>query len=273
LKAKGKSNTISLIGYGKTAYHLHNALKDKFRILIASRHKTDVVKPDAINNSEIIFICTRDSGIKDIVRVLKSRAYNLTGCYIFHTSGVLNSDILKPLEKKGARVASFHPVQTFAVKYRGSSDLFRGIYIAFEGSVISYKKARLLASHLKARIFRISKAEKIIHHINCVIASNYLCSLAGNIKLGKKKAFKYYYKLSEQTLKNVLSYGPAGALSGPVERNDADTIRLHLNYLKKHDKELLRFYLFMGIQTVKLAVKRGSITEKNARDLLRIFNA
>jgi predicted short-subunit dehydrogenase-like oxidoreductase (DUF2520 family) len=152
--------------------------------------------------------------------------------------------------------------------------LFRGTYIAFEGSVISYKKARLLASHLKARIFRISKAEKITHHINCVIASNYLCTLADNIKqAGGREIFKYYHKLTEQTLKNILDYGPAGALSGPVERNDADTIRLHLNYLEKHDKELLRFYLFMGIQTVKLAVKRGSITEKNARDLLRIFSA
>ncbi|MCX7877768.1 MAG: DUF2520 domain-containing protein [Ignavibacteria bacterium] len=269
---KNLKSKVAIIGLGKLGSNLFQALKetDKFNVKIAAKNSKSVIKPEITNQSEIIFICTQDRKIREVVNILSSDKFKLKKKFIYHTSGSLTSDVLEKLKNKGAFTASFHPIQTFGL--RTGKSVFRNIFIAIEGSAKAVKAASAIAESLKAESFTIKKHEKILNHINCIIASNFLCAMLAKIKpLSRNRTDLEYYKaLSMQTLNNIFAYGPVKSLTGPMERFDIDTIDSHLNYIKNNE-ELLRFYLFMGIETAKLALKKKSISSQQIKKLLEEF--
>lgn len=268
---QSKKQIISIIGKGKLGSSLFRALKEsgKYEVYLAAENSTTPINTNIINQSELIFICTQDRKISDVVKVLFSAKFNLKGKIIYHTSGSLLSDLLKKLKIKGASTASFHPIQTFA--FSSEKSLFRNIFIAVEGSTRAVKTASTIAKSLGAETFIVKKDKKILNHINCVIASNFLCTLMANLKpLPGKNKLKYYKELSLQSINNIFSRGAVESLTGPFERSDLNTIISHINYLKKN-KRLLRFYLFMGIETAKIALEKKSISTEQFESILREF--
>ena len=81
----------------------------------------------------LLFITVPDDEIAVVVRRLSRRQRNFHRSTVFHTSGALASDALKPLQKKGAAVGSFHPLQTILRSRLGRNDL-RNIWIGIERS-------------------------------------------------------------------------------------------------------------------------------------------
>ncbi len=55
-------------------------------------------------------------------------------------------------------------------------------------------------------------------------------------------------------------------------KNDIVTVKHHLEALKKSSKELLSFYILMGIETVKLALNKKSITKTQSANLYKLFS-
>lgn len=284
-----------IIGYGKLGSHLHHALKKAGKVksftIIRSRKAT--LSPAAVKNSDIIFITTQDSKIKNAVKLLAQKQFELGGKFIYHTSGSLTSDELSPLAAKGAYTASLHPVQTFESPVKKDEGRFRGIYIAIEGAPAAVKKAAVLARSMKAHTLNLAKEDKVYHHICCVIASNFVTTLISQIeqvgkvmKLDSKAAgrgitggqkngfnnhtfFNIYKPLASQTIENIAMRGAVKSLTGPFERNDLDTIIKHLGAL---GGELLPIYILMGIETVKLSLEKKSIKLKDASQILKTFD-
>src|SRR5215203_4721627 len=60
-------------------------------------------------SSDIIFITTQDSEIEAVAESLKGKL-GATKPFIFHTSGALSSEILKPLRETGCPTGSIHPL-------------------------------------------------------------------------------------------------------------------------------------------------------------------
>ena len=186
------------------------------------------------------------------------------------------------LSKKGADTGSFHPVQTFEKVINKYSRRFKGIYIALEGNLKAVKKGMQISKSIGAKPFVISKENKIYHHICCVFASNFLAVLMRQIeKTGSKKIringfknlsfFSIYKPLASQTLDNIAVKGAVKSLSGPVERNDLDTILHHIKALNNKHDDVLSIYLLMGIETVKLALEKKTLTPKEAKKILKSF--
>ena len=273
-------NHVSIIGYGKVGSHLYYGLRGagKYNVHVIKRSK------DLKDNTRIVFITTQDSKIASAVKKLNTRTANLKGKYIYHTSGVLTSDILKPLKKLGAETGSFHPVQTFENQASGRNFVsrFRNIYAVLEGNKKAVSKANQLARDLGAYPVTIDKKNKILHHVCCVIASNYIISLMHTIdNLGKRIRkngfnkhgfFSIYEPLILQTLENVKRKGTVKSLTGPIERNDLQTLNMHLKELRRKVPELLPFYKILARETAKVAFKKRSINKKELSRLLRIFN-
>ncbi len=279
--------SILIIGYGKLGSHLHHSIKAS-----GKAYKVSVIKnkrlPKAaykknIESAGIIFICVQDSKIHTIVKQINRSGAMLNGKYIFHTSGALTSDELAPLTSTGAYTASFHPVQTFEKGTSKHASRFEGIYIAIEGNSRAVKKAYEIAKKIKSNPFIIKKENKVYHHICCVMASNYLTVLnskmekisAGKIQINgfnKLKFFNIYMPLARQTLDNISAIGAKASLTGPVERNDAVTIERHLKALKTGGKDNLFYYVLMGIETVKLALEKKSITKSQANNIYKLFS-
>ncbi len=277
---------ILIIGYGKLGSHLYYELKHSGKYKIVSVIKKRIITRNEynklVNEANVIFICVQDSKVPAAVKELSKIAISLKNKYIFHTSGALTSDILSPLKNNGAFIASFHPVQTFerkAIKYSGR---FVDIYTAIEGDKPAIRKATVISKHINSNPFIIKKQNKVYHHICCVMASNFLAVLNSKIEeTGSKKiqinGFKkhtilsIYMPLALQTLKNISSSGAKKSLTGPIERNDIETIENHLDALKSSDKEFLMFYVLMGIETVKLALDKKSIKKSDAIKIYRLF--
>ena len=84
--------------------------------------------------------------------------------------------------------------------------------------------------------------------------------------------FSIYEPLILRTLKNVEAYGPIKSLTGPIERNDIVTVKMHMNELRKKFSEFLPFYKFFGKETANTAFEKGSINRKELSKFLRLLD-
>lgn len=277
-------NNILIIGYGKLGSHLFYALKEspKANVVGVFKKANRANYFGLVKKANIIFICVQDAKIKTVVKKLSGKTVELKNKFVFHTSGSLSSAGLKPLKAKGAYTGSFHPVQTFESRAKKNEGRFSDIYTAIEGDNKSRKKAAELARILRSRSFEIDKENKVYHHLCCVIASNFLSTLARQVEnIGSKKIringfnklsfFNIYTPLAATTLDNIARKGAVNSLSGPVERNDSETIIKHLDALKAYPTDVLPIYLLLGIETAKLALEKKSITLPQTKNILKIF--
>ncbi|MDW8464679.1 MAG: DUF2520 domain-containing protein [Chloroherpetonaceae bacterium] len=60
----------------------------------------------------------------------------------------------------------------------------------------------------------------------------------------------------------------ADALSGPIERGDARTVRKHLRELAEQLPHILPVYVALAIETVRVAIHKGSISQTEAAEIL-----
>ncbi|NLP09086.1 DUF2520 domain-containing protein, partial [bacterium] len=63
--------------------------------------------------------------------------------------------------------------------------------------------------------------------------------------------------LWRSTLEHILRQGPAQALTGPVVRNDVDTVRRHLQELKTEFPQFVLLYRHIGLRLLALARRQS----------------
>ncbi len=266
---------VTIIGAGSVGKALALALpKQKFIVEnIISRTKKSaekiakIVKANPIELSllknisfkGIIFITVPDDAIKNVVDILVQSKNKFSNTIIFHTSGALSTSILQPLKKKSASVGSFHPLQTFK-KNEIQKNIFQNIWFAIEGDKKAIAVGKNIASSFKAQSFILKKEQKTLYHIGAVFASNYFVTLLSVVEeIGKKigipkeKVISIYEPIIAQTLHNVKTSSAVQSLTGPIARNDVQTIQKHIQELsKKKNKHLLPLYSTLGLATVKI---------------------
>jgi predicted short-subunit dehydrogenase-like oxidoreductase (DUF2520 family) len=233
---------------------------------------------DISPRTELLIIATPDDSIRGVARsVSRLRHLNFNSLRTCHVSGILSSDVLKPLERKGSLTFSFHPLQTFSPhnSLRRQLNSMQGVSYGVEGSASMTRFAKKLAADIGGRTFSVPKEEKILYHIACVIASNYLIALEGLVedlaeRLGSRSGLEHFSKLIETSVHNGIRLSASKALSGPIARGSDDVVRRHLRRLKR-EKGLNMLYQALGLQTLKLALRGARITPKKARELKMIL--
>jgi predicted short-subunit dehydrogenase-like oxidoreductase (DUF2520 family) len=192
------------------------------------------------------------------------------GKTVFHSSGALDSDTLSALRKRGANVASVHPMMTFV---RGAVPTMQGITFALEGDAAAVSLARRVVQDLGARTIVIRKQHKAAYHawgsfvspllVGILVSAEEVARSAG---LKTAQARRMMLPIVCQTFVNYAALGPAGAFSGPLVRGDADTVRKHLQALKKTP----------GARAVYLALARSALRHlpvENRRQLEKVLKA
>ncbi len=180
---------------------------------------------------------------------------------MYHSSGLLSSTFLQPLKKLGAKVASFHPIQSFSSKETPALH-WRKIFITLEGDREALALAREIIRKIGARPLEIARKNKPLYHAACSLASNHfisLFSLASDLLeqagLEKSQALEVLKPLVDGTWKNLKLTDPSRALTGPIVRADWMTVRKHLRALKSFP--LAReIYQRLALQALSLAEKR-----------------
>jgi predicted short-subunit dehydrogenase-like oxidoreductase (DUF2520 family) len=170
-------------------------------------------------------------------------------------------------------VASIHPLQVFADPAKALETL-PGIYYAIEGSDKAMELAVKMVNQLQGKLLLIPTGRKVLYHVAGVFAANYLMvliDLALHIMqdLGETQedAFDAFLPLMVGALQNVESLGVGEALTGPIARGDAATIRNHLEALEQLRPEIGEIYRTLGKEAVSIALRAGKITHKKAQEL------
>ena len=184
--------------------------------------------------AEIVWFCVPDGAIAGAAQFLAGAA-NWTGKVALHSSGALASDELAALQRRGAAVASVHPLMTFV---RGSRPSLAQVPFALEGDQKAVRAARAIILDLRGQPFTIRKENKEAYHAWGMFASPLLTALlaaaervAGGAGVSRKAARERMLPILRQTLANYAKLGAPGAFSGPIARGDVATVEKHLSIL------------------------------------------
>jgi predicted short-subunit dehydrogenase-like oxidoreductase (DUF2520 family) len=285
---------ISFIGCGKVGRTLAAALKnagyaigiiasrnmkhaeEAVRFIRAGEASTDPI--EAVSFGTVHFIATNDDAIAEIVKVIDEEGPNsLQGHFFFHTSGSISSAVLEPLHKKGAEIASIHPLQVFADPEKALETL-PGIYYAIEGNDRAMTWAIHMVDKLQGKLLLIPTGRKVLYHIAGVFAANYLVvlvhmalSIMEEIGESPEDSYQAFLPLMVSALQNIEEFGTAASLTGPIARGDEKTIRAHIDALDQLPPEILRVYKILGQEAVNLAVRSGGISPALAKRLFGLL--
>ncbi len=224
---------------------------------------------------EVVVLAVPDEAVAGVAASLAGSGPGWDGRTVLHTSGVLPADALRPLKRRGARIGSLHPVQTFPRKDVPAS-VFRGITWGVEGEEAAVATALALVRSLGGRALLLAAKDKPRYHAACALASNALVALmgeaAGLLKtagIDDRTASDILLPLAQETLQNVKNLGPAEALTGPVRRGDVATVRKHLEALKG-EPGAGGIYRALGRRVLKEAAASG-LPPAKVRTLRRLL--
>lgn len=152
---------------------------------------------------------------------------NLPPATVFHASGALCADVLKPLQDKGWRVASAHCLLSFASPPLALQQ-FAGTPCALEGDVQALAELRPLFTRLGAQCFDVLAQDKLLYHAGAVFATNFLPVLQDLAEQlwqhsGMPLPLAQHLRASllQNAVNNIATLGPQAALTGPAARGDA----------------------------------------------------
>lgn len=182
------------------------------------------------------------------------------GCAALHLSGAVSTDALAPLHGAGYAVGSMHPLQTVADPWLGA-DRLEGVAFALAGEPVAVRAARRLVEAMGGVSLVVPPALRPLYHASAVMASNYVvtlvaaaCRALGEAGIPPEAQLPALLPLAQGTLDNLKRLGVPAALTGPIARGDADTVRLHLSRLSGDGRAL---YCALGLETVQLARDAG----------------
>ncbi len=220
---------------------------------LASQLHARVCFPQAARlHAEVVWFCVPDREISSVARTLAGSG-QWRGKTALHASGALTSRELGALRRKGARVASVHPLMSFV---RGTIPSLKGVPFALEGDAGALRVAAKIVRDLGGSVFPIPAKNKVAYHAWGAFASPLAIALLATAEqvakaagLSPPEARKKMLPMLEQTLENYRRWGAAGSLSGPLVRGDAEIIAKHLDILSP----------IPGAKEVYLALSRSAL--------------
>ena len=234
---------------------------------------------EAAGRAALVLIATPDRVIAPLARELAESGLDWHRRVVAHTSGALSSATLDPLRRRGALVASIHPLASIADPQEGLRRI-QGIPFAIEGDARAVRILRRLAVALGAVPVTIPRQAKALYHLIACLLSNDLVALlafgldaARGLGLGRREAVRLYLPLVGGTVENVLRLGPVKALTGPISRGDADTLRLHAEALRTLPADFRRLHRLLATRSIGLALEAGTITPEKGTRLARLLGS
>lgn len=223
---------------------------------------------EVVQSCNVVAIATQDREIAGLARAIFEAADDVTGKLFFHTSGADPSSILSPLDRKGARLGSLHPLQTFP-DIESAIEVLPDTSIFIEGDEKALAVLRVIAGNLGAAVHTIAGKDKVLYHLAAVFVCNLLSALmySGTGVMDRiDVGLEPFLPIIRATMKNIETRGPLSALTGPVVRGDDKTVRSHLTAME--DMPLHReIYLALSKMALEMVKQRGALSEAETETL------
>lgn len=232
-----------------------------------------------MNAADVWLIATPDRCVVEACGAAAEGGSVRPGDIVFHCSGALASADLRPATARtGARVASVHPLKSFADAADAKAG-FAGTYCVAEGDEPALDVLRPAFERIGARVVTIDAAAKPLYHAASALVCNDLTALmeAGlrcyeRAGIERALAARMMEPLVRETVENVFRRGTAAALTGPVSRGDVATVQVHLRRLEAVDARIARVYRDLSLVALDLARERGGVDPETLRRLAELLS-
>ena len=219
-------------------------------------NKYDTMK-QLVEVSDVLFLTVPDGAISSVWEELRS--FDISSKIICHCSGALTSSIFSDIDECGAFGYSIHPFLAVSSKYDSYEALSSALFTV-EGALEKEETVLAFLKQCGNKVQVISPDQKTLYHAAASVASNFMVTLADvSEELLKVCGFsdenlhEALTPLIEGNIASVIKKGPIKALTGPVERADAETVKAHINALPKEE---IALYKALAKRTRKLAGKK-----------------
>lgn len=231
-------NDITVTGY----FSRSRSSAETAAVFTGTKAYSDV--KELLQDSDTVFITVPDSAVTSVYRELSSAG--ISGKVICHCSGSMSSGEAFPdIAEHGAKGISIHPLYPFSSRTESYKEL-GSAFFCLEGDAECTDTWEKMLSSLGCRTRSIDGNVKSKYHAACSVASNLVCglinesiSLLGECGFTSDEALAALSPLIRSNIGNILSAGPVNALTGPVERNDVQTVRKHLGCITDKDSNKL----------------------------------
>ncbi len=227
--------------------------------------------------TRLVACCVPDGALAEVALRLSRVSHPWEKTVVFHTSGALPADVLQPLAEEGARIFSFHPLQTLTTE--SESSVLDGVYAGVEGTPPAVAVGIELAVNLGMRYLVLSAEDKPRYHLAASMASNFLVTLQAlvqnimlSLNIDRATAQEVMAPLVRGTLDNLSTSTPEDALTGPIARGDLETVHRHGLALRQHFPHLVPAYAALALETVTLAVRSSQLGAERAEEMVTLLN-
>lgn len=280
---------IGFIGAGKVGFslgkHILESSKDNDTKVIGYYDVVDLAAKEAaefigtkqyknleqlVEDSEMIFVTVCDDEIFSVWEKLK--LLSIEEKIVCHCSGSLTSAIFSGINQCNSYGYSIHPLFAVSDKLTSYKKLKQAIF-TIEGDD---SKIHLVVEFIKKLgndVVQIKEEHKVNYHAAAVFGSNLVVGLVDvsiqmmiDCGFSKEEAMRALSPLISENLNRVLEVGSESALTGPVERNDIQTVRKHQKALNEDQQAI---YRALSLQLVDIA-KRKNI-DKNYSEMEEIL--
>jgi len=282
MSAPLRVHTVGIIGAGRVGSIMAAALADAGYSIVGIVSRSGGATPAQpatpaepapggvrqLAAADLLLLAVPDDALAALVESLPVRP----GQIVAHTSGAHGVAVLAPAVARGAHPLALHPAMTFAGGPADLDRLRKGISFGLTAPADVRPAAEALVRDLGGTPEWIPEERRALYHAALAHGANHLVTLVNDAldrlrEAGVAQPERVLDPLLHAALDNTLRLGDA-ALTGPVARGDAGTVRGHVAVLTETAPEAAPAYLALARRTAARALAAGRLSPAEADALL-----
>lgn len=239
---------------------------------------------EVVEASDVIFFTVPDGEISNAWKSLVA-SYGAAACdalfgkIVCHCSGALPAAVFADAAEYGAKAASVHPL--FAISGGESAQAKIGSALfTLEGDESALATVSALLDVCGVHHREIASSDKPLYHAAAVCASNLAVGLFASAQtmlercgFGADEARGALRSLFVGNCESIAERGPIDALTGPIERNDAETVVGHLMAFREDPTLLKERDAYTALSRVVVEVAAAKHPERDYSHIAEILRA
>lgn len=233
-----------------------------------------VAVEEVLQRAGLVLLTVPDDALPDLVRGLAATGSIRPGTLLAHTSGRHGLAVLAPAAAAGALPLALHPALPFGGT-RVDLDRLTGTFFGVTAPDPLRPVAEALVLEMGGEPVWLTEEQRPVWHAALAAGANHLTTLVASSadllrSVGVEQPGQVLGPLLGAALDGALRSGDA-ALTGPVSRGDAGTVRAHLEVLASVAPEVLPAYVAMARLTADRALACGRLQPERAAALLEVL--
>lgn len=250
--AYARPSLFAVLGAGRVGGSFARGLESAGHDVVAALGRSD--DPSVLSGADAIVIAVPDAALA--AAAATAARHMRPAVVVLHTCGLAGT---APLSACGPNVAAVHP----AIPIPTADSSLDGAAFGVTCPDHMREWCEALVGDLGGVPVIVAEEDRALYHAALVIASNFAVAQAADAArlIGGHEVL---VPLMRRMVENIARLGPAEALTGPVVRGDAGTIRAHLRALPP---ELTEAYVANSRRALTIALESGRLELSAAREV------